>query len=224
MSSIITQKPLSLADQVFERIEDDILSGKYERGTLITESRLSEELGVSRTPIREALRRLEQEHLVEDAPKGMIVIGISPEDAEYIFLLRHKVEGFAAGVCAQKITDEQLADLTETLDLQVYYLQKNNLEKKTLFDSEFHKKIYKYSGSVIIEDTLTLLHRKTWTFRQTSIIDEERAAKSVEEHRAILDAIAAHDAKRAEAAMIDHVENARLHLLHIGAFNNSETN
>ena len=218
---MIIQKPLSLADQIFERIEDDILSGKYQRGDILTENSLSEELGVSRTPIREALRRLEQEHLIEDTKKGTVVIGISPEDAETIFLIRRQVEGFAAGVCAVNITDEQLADLTETLDLQVHYLEKHKLEKETTYDSEFHKKIYRYSGSVIIEDTLTLLHRKTWTFRKTSMISTERALKSVEEHRAILDAIAAHDRKRAEEAMAQHVENARLHLVSIGAISNT---
>ena len=217
---MIIQKSVSLADQIFERVEDDILSGKYERGDIITENRLCEELGVSRTPIREALRRLEQEHLVEDSSKGTVVIGISPEDAEMIFLIRRQVEGFAAGVCALKITDEQLADLTETLELQAHYLEKHKQEKGTTYDSEFHKKIYRYSGSVILEDTLTLLHRKTWTFRRTSIIDTQRALKSLEEHKAILDAIAAHDRKRAEEAMATHVENARLHLVSIGAITN----
>lgn len=218
---MIIPKPVSLADQIFERVEDDILSGKYGRGDIITENRLSEELGVSRTPIREALRRLEQEHLVEDSSKGTVVIGISPEDAEMIFLIRRQIEGFAAGVCALKITDEQLADLTETLELQAHYLEKNKQEKGTTYDSEFHKKIYRYSGSVIIEDTLTLLHRKTWTFRRTSIIDTERAFKSLDEHKAILDAITAHDRKRAEEAMALHVENARLHLVSIGAITNN---
>lgn len=73
---MIEHKTISLADQVFEHLENDILSGKYSRGESLTESKLSAELGVSRTPIREALRRLEQEHLIEESPKGMVVVGI----------------------------------------------------------------------------------------------------------------------------------------------------
>ena len=73
---MIEHKTISLADQVFDHLENDILSGKYRRGEILTESKLSAELGVSRTPIREALRRLEQEHIIEESGKGSVVIGI----------------------------------------------------------------------------------------------------------------------------------------------------
>ena len=76
-------KPVSIADQVFEQLERDILSGKYPQGEVLSELRLSGELGVSRTPIREAVRRLEQEHILEDTSRGMMVVGISREDIVY---------------------------------------------------------------------------------------------------------------------------------------------
>ena len=76
-------KPVSIADQVFEQLERDILSGKYPQGEVLSELRLSGELGVSRTPIREAVRRLEQEHILEDTSRGMVVVGISREDIVY---------------------------------------------------------------------------------------------------------------------------------------------
>ena len=76
-------KPVSIADQVFEQLERDILSGKYPQGEVLSELRLSGELGVSRTPIREAVRRLEQEHILEDTSRGMVVVGISREDIIY---------------------------------------------------------------------------------------------------------------------------------------------
>ena len=78
-------RSISLADQIFERLEQDILIGKYSRGEILTELKLSEELGVSRTPIREALRRLSQERIIEDVSKGSRVLGISPDDLEDIF-------------------------------------------------------------------------------------------------------------------------------------------
>ena len=81
---MIIHKPVSLADQVFEQLESDILTGKYQRGEILTEMKLCEELGVSRTPVREALRRLEQEHIIEECGKGMLVLSITAEDAENI--------------------------------------------------------------------------------------------------------------------------------------------
>ena len=77
---MVLHKPVSLADQVFERLETDILTEKYPKGAILTENGLSEELGVSRTPVREALSRLEQEHLIEAVGKGVRVIGITEDD------------------------------------------------------------------------------------------------------------------------------------------------
>jgi len=214
---MITPKSVSLADQIFERLENDILTQKYERGEILTEAKISEELGVSRTPVREALRRLEQEHLIADSSKGMRVIGIDDVDADYLFRIRKGVEGLAASACAKNINDTQLKDLKETLDLQIYYLEKGNLEKQLEYDSEFHHKIYAYSASVILYDTLSLLHRKTKYYRGKSIIEKDRALKSVEEHKAILEAIEAHNEIMAEAAMYQHVANAQAHLQSIKA-------
>ena len=73
-------RTISIADQIFEQLEKEILSGKYKRGEQLSELKLSEELGVSRTPIREAIRRLEQEHILADTGKGLTVVGISKTD------------------------------------------------------------------------------------------------------------------------------------------------
>ena len=78
-------KFVSLAESVFERIENDILSGKYKKGETFTESRLSELFGVSRTPIREAIRKLEQENLIKVTTKGVEILGVSPGDIEDIY-------------------------------------------------------------------------------------------------------------------------------------------
>ena len=93
---MIEHKTISIAGQVFDNLERDILSGKYERGDVLTEMRLSDELGVSRTPIREALRRLEQEHMIEIGPKGATVIGISEDDIDVIYEMRSRIEGLAS--------------------------------------------------------------------------------------------------------------------------------
>ena len=88
-------RTVTLADQVFERLESDIIQGVYPRGEVLTELKLVEQLNVSRTPIREALRRLEQEHLIADTGKGSVVLGITAEDLVDIMDIRCRIEGLA---------------------------------------------------------------------------------------------------------------------------------
>ena len=112
---MLDHRTVSLADQIFERLETDILTGKYARGEILTELKLSEIMGVSRTPVREALRRLEQEHLIEDTNKGSVVLGITEEDLKDIYEIRMNIEGMAAYRAAERITDEQIKELKELL-------------------------------------------------------------------------------------------------------------
>ena len=109
-------KPISIADQVFEQLERDILTGKYPQGEVLSEMRLSSELGVSRTPIREAIRRLEQEHILEDTSRGLVVVGISRQDMLDIYEIRRQLEGLAAKRAAASVTDDVLSEMKEVLD------------------------------------------------------------------------------------------------------------
>ena len=98
-------KSTSLADQVFDKLENDIIQGVYPKGEILTELKLAEQLGVSRTPIREALRRLEQERLIEDLGKGSLVLGITETDLEDIMSIRERTEGLAAYYAALNMTE-----------------------------------------------------------------------------------------------------------------------
>lgn len=209
---MIEHKTISLADQVFEHLENDILSGKYQRGESLTESKLSVELGVSRTPIREALRRLEQEHLIEEAPKGMIVVGIGEKDLEDIFMIRSALEGKAAEMAAQNHTPEQLATVMEALEFQEFYLDKHDPDRIKSMDSLFHETIYKMSGSATFYDVLVPLHKKILKYRRASVSNTSRAAASVAEHRAIYEAIAKRDSALASKLTIEHLHNAYDHM------------
>ena len=202
-------KMISIADQVFEELEKDILSGVYERDEVLTEVRLSEQLGVSRTPIREALRRLEQEHIIEPTSKGARVIGISREDIADICEIRLRLEGLAARWAAERADEEGIRTLKETLDLQEFYTQKQDPESIKNADSRFHQTIYALCGSHSMQDTLEPLHRKLLKYRRVSVSAQSRAEKSLKEHRAIYEAIAVHDGEQAEKLTIQHVQNAR---------------
>ncbi len=210
---MIEHKSVSLADQVFIHLENDILSGKYGRGEVLTETRLSTELGVSRTPIREALRRLEQEHLIEESGRGSVVIGITEKDLEDIFLIRGQLEGMAASLAAKNRTEEQLNELKEVLELQEFYLLKSDAERIKYMDNQFHSTLYKLSGSRSFYDTLIPLHKKIQKYRMASVQSKSRAAASVEEHRLVFEAIASGDCLLAEKYAKEHVNNAYKHIV-----------
>ena len=202
-------RTVSLADQIFERLESDILTGVYPRGSVLTELSLSEDLGVSRTPIREAVRRLEQEHLVESTSKGVVVLSITQKDAMIIYDIRIHAEGLAARACAEHITALQLSELKELLELQEFYIKRGDPEKVKMTDSQFHQMIYQFSGSPVYVDTLTPLHNKTQKFRKAMVTTTSKAEVSYNEHKMIYEAIASGDADAAEKAMRLHVERAK---------------
>lgn len=205
-------KTVSLADQVFEHIENDILCGNYKKGDLLTETKLSAALGVSRTPIREALRRLEQEHLIEETGKGALVIGITEDDLEDIFLVRSKLEGLVCKSAAQNRTAEQLNELREIIELQEYYLTKSDPDHIKAMDNKFHNLIYKISGRNVFFEILETLHNKVQKYRRVAVTNKSRAAASVAEHRAIFEAISEQDADKAYELSLKHIENAYNHI------------
>lgn len=210
---MIEHKTISLADQVFDHLENDILSGKYQRGEILTESKLSTELGVSRTPIREALRRLEQEHIIEESGKGSVVIGINEKDLEDIFMIRKSLECQVAALAAKNRTEEQLKQLREALEFQEFYLNKKDPDQIKLMDSRFHETLYKLSGSTAFYDTLVPLHKKIQKYRRASVTNSSRAEASVAEHRKIYEAIEAKNTALAAKYASEHVENAYKHIM-----------
>ena len=204
----VEYKTVSLADQVFERLEAEILSGKYQRGEVVTELRLCAELGVSRTPVREALRRLSQEHLIEDSPRGTVVLGVVRKDFEDMCAIRLRIEGLAVRGFIENLTEDSLRQLREAVEFQEFYLNKSDPDHIKAMDSRFHELIYQNCGSAILCDTLSPLHKKVQKFRRLSIEQSGRAETSVKEHRAIYEAIAAKDADLAERLMNEHIGNA----------------
>ena len=206
-------KSTSLADQVFDKLENDIIQGVYAKGEILTELKLVEQLGVSRTPIREALRRLEQERLIEDAGKGSKVLGITEDDLLDIMNIRERIEGLAAFYAAQNITEEGKAELTHIVDLQEFYFSKNDADHLRRVDDEFHDAICRLSRRTVITDTLIPLHRKTRRFRRIAMEDRERTAKTTQEHHQIYEAIISGNAPLAKQLTKAHIANAKDHMI-----------
>ncbi|MBQ8356134.1 MAG: GntR family transcriptional regulator [Oscillospiraceae bacterium] len=206
-------KSTSLADQVFEKLENDIIQGIYQRGELLTELKLVEQLGVSRTPIREALRRLEQERLIEDTGKGSRVLGITKEDLEDIMNIRQRIEGLAAYYAAKNITPDGLRELTHIVDLQEFYFSKHDKEHLRQVDDQFHDMICALSRRSVIADTLIPLMRKTRRYRRVAIDDWERTTNTMNEHRKMFEAIASGNAELAQELATQHIIHASRHMI-----------
>ena len=206
-------KSTSLADQVFEKLENDIIQGVYPKGEILTELKLVEQLGVSRTPIREALRRLEQERLIADTGKGSIVLGITEDDLLDIMNIRQRIEGLAAYYATVNMTDEGRKELSHIVDLQEFYFSKKDADHLRQVDDQFHDAICLLSKRTVITDTLIPLHRKTRRYRRISWGDWVRTEKTMLEHRGIYEAIVSGNAELAKELTTKHIENAKEHML-----------
>ncbi|WP_341878201.1 GntR family transcriptional regulator [Defluviitalea saccharophila] len=204
----------SLRGLVFHRIREDILEGKYEAGEPLTEVAISQHLGVSRTPVREALKQLELEGLVTSIPnKGTVVSGVSKQDIIDIYEIRSLIEGLAARWAASKITDEQLKELEEIIELTEFYTGKNNMEHLHELDSRFHEVIYEASNSKPLKHILSDFHHYAQKVRMQSIATPGRAQKSTEEHKAILEAIKNRNPEEAERLTNLHVKNVKENMM-----------
>lgn len=206
-------KTTSLADQVFDKLENDIIQGVYPKGEILTELKLVDHLGVSRTPIREALRRLEQERLIADSGKGSIVLGITEEDLLDIMNIRQQIEGLAAYYATINMTEEGRAELAHIVDLQDFYFSKWDTEHLRRVDDEFHSVICRLSKRTVLTDTLLPLHRKTRRYRRISMEDRARTTQTMKEHRQMYEAIVSGDAELAMELTTQHIKNAKIHMI-----------
>ena len=202
-------KTTSLADQVYAKLEQDIVMGVYPRGQILTELKLVEQLGVSRTPIREALRRLEQDRLIEESGKGSVVLGITKEDLEDIMEIRRSVEPLASYYAACNATDAELEELKHLVELQEFYCQKEDMEHLSQTDGQFHGLICTAGKHNVIRDTLLPLHRKIARFRRAALEQKRYDRHMVSEHRRIYEAIAAGKAEESAKQTAIHLTQAQ---------------
>lgn len=199
----------SLSEMVFHHLYQDITEGKYRAGDELTENKIANELGVSRTPVREALKQLERENLVSSQPnRGVVVKGVTQLDYSDIYTVRALLEGQAAFWAAERIDAEELDRMEETLQLIELYTKRNSIEHLVRLDSEFHELMYEACKSATIKSLLTNIHHILSGRRQSSYTVEGRPEASLSEHRAIYNAIAEHRPEDAKNAAEAHIHNA----------------
>lgn len=198
----------SLGSRAFHTIREDILSGRYQKGEELKEKTIGEEIGVSRTPVREALRQLELEGLVTIIPnKGAYVVGISQKDVRDIYEIRSRLEGLCARWAAEEISKEQLDELEENIYLSDFHLAKGNYEQLLELDNRFHEILYLASGSKELRHILSDFHHYVQRVRKITLASTERAVHSNEEHRRIVEALKLHDPDMAEKEANQHLMN-----------------
>lgn len=206
-------KKSSLSEYVFDTIREAILNGKYKENDLLKENALATELGVSRTPVREALKQLELEGLVLLIPnKGASVIGFSKKDVKDIYEMRALLEGLCVKKAIENINDDIINELFEILDLNSYYLSKGKMDAILELDNKYHQVIYKAANSRMISQTLSDFHHYLERMRKTTLNDIERAKKSHVEHQKIANAIKERNVEEAQRLAIEHINNSMLNI------------
>ncbi len=199
----------SLRGRVFHKLRDDILSGKYKDHEELKEVAIGEEMGVSRTPVREAFRQLELEGLIQIIPnKGAYVTGITEKDVKDIYMIRSKLEGLCARWATEHITKEQMEMMEENIYLSKFHAEKGHAEQLTELDNKFHDILYAASNSKILEHQLRDFHEYVLRVRKRTLSNLSRGTASNQEHEMIMQAIKNKDADKAEQLANMHIIKA----------------
>jgi DNA-binding GntR family transcriptional regulator len=203
-----------LRELVLEAIREAIINGTLKPRERLMEIQLADELGVSRTPIREALRKLELEGFIVMVPrKGAYVADLSFKDIADVFEIRAALEGLAAGLAAERITDEELEEMERYLVEKADAIARNDMERLVEVDTGFHDIIYRASRNERLTSIINNLREQIQRFRTMSLAYPGRSKRSLEEHRNIIEAIQSRDAQLARQVAQEHIENAETSMI-----------
>jgi DNA-binding GntR family transcriptional regulator len=197
----------TLGAQVYHLLRDRILRGEIAGGSRLIQGPLSEEIGTSRIPVRDALKRLESDGLVMCDETGRYsVVQFSTEDAEEVYAIRRQLEPFAVELAAKAMTPEAMGEIKLLFNELGKAARRRQLEKYIGINTSFHMAIYEASGMVRLVRIIRGLYSGVPSL--TPIVLEGRMVRSQEEHAEVVDRLAARDGAGAARAMDRHIENA----------------
>lgn len=200
----------SLGQHVFENLKNTIVKGDMTPGTRLIESRLAEKLGISRTPVREAIHKLEREGYLNKLPRGgFIVLGLSRDDVEETFGIRSVLESYAARLAAEKHCKADLKPLENKIKVYQKHLDCRDLKALPDINTEFHDLLYALSKSPKLIHMINNLRDQIYRFRQLILRDEKLARISNEDHKDMLERIRQRDAGGVECLVRDHLARGR---------------
>ena len=201
-----------LRDVVFETLRDAIITQVLKPGERLMEIQLADEMGVSRTPVREAIRKLELEGLVVMVPrKGAYVAGVSMKDIHEVYEVRSALEMLAVTLAAERITEEEL----DALERQVLRESEEEDKKESsdlssiiYIDSSFHDIIYQAAHNQRLVQFISILQEQLQRFRAASLSKPGRSKTALEEHKKIVEALSERNGELASQLAREHIENA----------------
>ena len=206
----IEHATLSLVNQAYKELKRIILDHEIPQGGKLKEAELAAALGISRTPVREAINRLEREGLVEIFPqRGAFVVRFTEKDIYELFLIRENLEGLAAYLAAENMTEKDLAILKSCVDGFEEPYSKKDIQRYARDDFRFHETIVMLSGSRRLTKLIATLHDHIHLFRLTTKGLSSRMKTSLAEHQQLIEAFRRRDAEEAERRMRQHIRHVR---------------
>jgi DNA-binding GntR family transcriptional regulator len=202
----VLQERKSLGEHVFDSLKQAIIRGNFSEGDWLVESHIAETLGISRTPVREAIHKLEREGFIEQQPRGgFTVLGLNKVDIEETFGIRSVLEGYAARLAAIKHSEEELAPLEEKIEEFQKCLDANRMNDLSEINTDFHDLLYALSKSPKLIHMINVLREQIYRYRLMILRKTKMATMSNEDHKLMLTYIRKRDADGVEQLVRDHI-------------------
>lgn len=214
LSTINLEGYQPLRDMVFDVLMNAIMRGQLSPGERLLEVQLAEEMGVSRTPVREAIRRLELEGFVVMLPrKGAYVAGLSIDDVENVYEIRTALETLAVRLAAQRMVDEDYRLLDELVERMQATWQEGDVDAWVKLDANFHELLYRFSRNDRLVQLMSNVMEQISRYRILSLANVEVRHNSLAEHQEVISALRLRDSEEAAAAAARHIENTKQSLV-----------
>jgi DNA-binding GntR family transcriptional regulator len=206
----IKRSNLSLVNQAYKELKRVILEHQISLGGKLNEGEFAAALGISKTPVREAINRLEKEGLVEILPqRGAFVVQFSEKDIFELFLIRENLEGLAARLAAERINEENLVKLESYIQGFKEPFAEKEIQRYAKEDFKFHQNIVMLSDSQRLIKLISTLYDHIRMFRLTTIGLSDRMKVSLEEHHLIVEALRVRDAEGSDQRVRQHIRHVR---------------
>ncbi len=210
MKKLVINKDITIRRKVYNHIREMILSGEIAPNERLIETKIADEIGTSRTPVREALHSLELEKLITSIPSvGYVVRALSEEDVSQICDIRALIEGLAARWAIEKAREELMNDLAKNIAAAEIEVEKGNIKSFVELDGQFHEIISKHSGSERLLELTQTLRRHMLRYRAQSIFLKDVVTRAIDGHKGILKAMETGDIQKVNEAIAYHLKQSK---------------
>jgi DNA-binding GntR family transcriptional regulator len=214
MRRLVIKSEKTIRRKIYEHLREQLLSGEIQPHQHLIEARIAQNIGTSRTPVREALHSLELEGLIESIPRvGYVVNPISGEEVEEICEIRAAVEGLAARWAMEKGHQKLVEELERNISLSEDKVSKRDVRAFVDMDAQFHEIISKFSGSKRLLELAQTLRRHMLRYRMQSIYSVDNVLRAIDGHKGILRAIERVNLEEVNKAIRHHMEQSKKDIL-----------